>query len=347
MLDARQLTAQLEDARKKVDVDSYNIIVRELVGMTERGELHRAPEYQRKFRWDAETESRLVESVLLGLPIPNIFVATNEDGSWEVVDGLQRISTLLHFTTDDGSVLKELGKESPLKLDGLRTLTSFNGLNFGDLPASTRMNFMKRGIGVTALSDKSDPDTRYATFERLNRGAVALSPQEIRACIYEGPLNSLIRELADNLTFKSVLKLQKKDEANATAEELVLKFFAYLNNRDNFSGAVDDFLSNYMKENQHSFDVNAGRAEFTKAVDALAEINPGKFLRANTNVTPKNELEAVLVAIADIHRTGGQIAKPLERWLDDPQLVSASTGATNTRRKLRERIKRATELLQA
>lgn len=347
MVNAREITAQLEEARKKIDVDNYNIIVREIVGMTERKELHRAPEYQRKFRWDAETESRLVESVLLGLPIPNVFVATNSDGSWEVVDGLQRISTLLHFTTTDRAILEELGKKSALRLEGLRTLERFNGLTLDELPPSIRMSFMKRGIGVTALSDKSDPSTRYATFERLNRGAVALSPQEIRACIYEGPLNSLIRDLAEYAPFTRLVKLQKKDEANATAEELVLKFFAYLNDRPNFSGAVDDFLSGYMSKRQDDFDVTSGRAEFIRAVDALAEIVPGNFLRARTNVTPKNELEAVLVAIAEIHRSGGSIKRPDEGWADDERLVEASTGATNTKKKLRERIERATELLRA
>lgn len=337
--------AQLEAARKKVDVDNYNIIVREIVSMTERGELHRAPEYQRKFRWNAETESRLVESLLLGLPVPSIFVATNEDGSWEVVDGLQRVSTLLHFTSDRPSVLKELGKEEPLELQGLRTLDEFNGLTFATLPPSVRMNFMKRGVGVTALSDKSDPTTRYSTFERLNRGAVALSPQEIRACIYEGPFNSLIRELAIDGDFKAILKLQSKDENNATSEELVLKFFAYLNDRDKFSGAVDSFLSSYMESNRSNFDIEGGRSEFSRAVKALAAINPGPFLRATTNVTPKNELEAVLVAIAELHREGITPVTPEAGWLDDNALVEASTGATNTKKKLADRINRARELL--
>jgi uncharacterized protein with ParB-like and HNH nuclease domain len=87
---------QLEEQRRLVDVDNYTITVRELLTMAEKGELHRAPEYQRKFRWDEEAESRLVESLLLGLPVPNLFFATNTDGSWEVVDGLQRLSTLIH-----------------------------------------------------------------------------------------------------------------------------------------------------------------------------------------------------------------------------------------------------------
>lgn len=313
--------------------------------MTERGELHRAPTYQRKFRWDSETESRLIESILLGLPIPNVFVATNDDGTWEVVDGLQRVSTLLHFTTEDPQSLAELGKTDPLELEGLRSLPNFNGSTFRSLPPAIQMSFMKRGIGITALSDKSDPKTRFESFERLNRGAVALSPQEIRACIYEGPFNELLRELAGYPGFKSLLKLQKNDEANATREEQVLKYFAYSYNRENFGGAVNEFLSKFMEDHRDSGQIIELRQEFHSVVDFLNELIGGPFLRTNVAVTPKIELEACMVAVGDILRDGSSPVHPQENWLDDPQLVEASTGATNTRKKLRERIARARQLL--
>ncbi len=345
MSDTRTMQAQLEDQRRKVDVDSYTITVREILSMAERRELHRAPEYQRKFRWDPESESRLIESILLGLPIPNIFVATNDDGSWEVVDGLQRVSTLIHFASESDAELDEIGKLEPLKLTGLRKLESFNDLQFRDLPIPLQLSFSKRGIGVTALSDKSDPETRFDTFERLNRGALALSPQEIRACIYEGGLNSLLRELAADASFKMLVKLQDADERNATREELVLKFFAYLNDRPSFKGGVETFLTNYMEENQKTFDVASGRREFFQVVEHLVRIGPTPFLRNTTNVTPKNELEAVMVAVAEINREGKKFGTPRQNWADDSVLVAASTGATNTAKKLRERIDRARVLL--
>lgn len=347
MADTREQLAELDAARQKVDVDAYNIIVRELIGMSERGELHRAPEYQRKFRWNQETESRLIESLLLGLPVPNIFVATNEDGSWEVVDGLQRISTLLHFTTTEHRLLAELGKTEPLRLIGLRTLTTFNELTYSDLPPAIRMAFTKRGLGITALSDKSDPETRYATFERLNRGSVQLSPQEIRACIYEGTFNALLKELSEEPNFHSLVKLQEKEESDATREELALKFFAYLNDRESFRGGVDTFLSGYMQKYRATFDVEKGRREFLAVVDALRSVAPIPFLRANTNVTPKIELEAAMIATADLLRAGKQPHVTTADWVDDPALVEASTGATNTRKKLRDRVTRAAELLSS
>jgi hypothetical protein len=344
MTDVRAMQQQLDEHRRRVDVDNYTITIRELMSMAEAGELHRAPEYQRKFRWDEEAESRLVESILLGLPVPNLFFATNPDGSWEVVDGLQRISTIIHFSLDNVAQLEEIGRPERLRLTGLRQLETFNGLTFAELPPPMQLIFTKRGMGVTALSDKSDPSTRFDTFERLNRGALALTPQEVRACIYEGPLNDLLRELASDSRFTTLVKLQEQNEVNATREELVLKFFAYLHGRDLFRGAVKDFLNSWMEENRRA-DTAKFREEFNRVLTELAKIIPGPFLRSNTSITPQNELEAVLVAAAEVIRDHGRLGTPAPDWLDDPALVRASTGATNTRPKLRDRIDRAKELL--
>ncbi len=119
---AADLNTQFDSQRKKVDVDNFDVTVRELVRMVEEGEIDRAPEYQRKFRWDETRESRLVESVLLGLPVPTIFMATNKDGTWELVDGLQRISSLVHFAGSEPSLHASIGKNSSLRLSGLGML---------------------------------------------------------------------------------------------------------------------------------------------------------------------------------------------------------------------------------
>jgi Protein of unknown function DUF262 len=346
MAETQHMQQQLETQRRKVDVDNFTITVRELLSMVERHELRRAPAYQRKFRWDEEAESRLIESILLGLPIPNLFFATNVDGTWEVVDGLQRISTLIHFAPPSDGSLKEVGKGKPLGLEGLRKLSDFNGRTFESLPTPLQLLFTKRGLGVTALSDKSDPETRFDTFERLNRGAVALTLQEVRACIYEGALNDLLRELADSPGFRNLVKLQKSNEENATREELVLKFFAYYHDRERFDGAVGQFLTDYMEREQHRFDVEAERKRFNSVVNALgALLQGGPVLRRTTNVTPQNELEAVMVGAAHVLQEHGRLGKPSPDWLDDPELVAASTAGANTPRKLRLRIERAVYLL--
>jgi Protein of unknown function DUF262 len=155
------LQQELESQRQKVDVDHFDLTVRELTRMSIDGELQRAPVYQRKFRWEERTESRLIESLLLGLPVPSIFVATNPDGSWEVVDGLQRISTLIHFAAATPHMLETIGKANALKLTDLKDLKTFNGFTLEELPTPIQLAFFKRGLRVTALSDKSNPETRF------------------------------------------------------------------------------------------------------------------------------------------------------------------------------------------
>jgi hypothetical protein len=340
------LQEQLDSQRQKVDVDHFDLTIRELMRMAEDNELQRAPVYQRKFRWDETTESRLIESLLLGLPVPSIFVATNPDGTWEVVDGLQRISTLIHFTSESESLLPTIGKSASLRLEGLSDLTTFNGKTLAELPSPVQLAFYKRSLRVTALSDKSNRETRFELFERLNAGGVALSPQEVRAAIYRGPFNDLLRELAYSEPFKDLVRLQRGREDDGTREELVLKFYAYLEDRESYQGPVTEFLNQYMDAQEHSDSLDDKRALFQQVAERVYEISgDGPFRRPGYGPTPLVELEAVLVAAAEIIRDGGQLIQPPSGWQSDEALVKASTGGTNTRAMLRARISRAKELL--
>src|SRR6056297_941656 len=116
------LTDTVNDLRRNVDVQTSNFSVRELARMVTERELNISPEYQRLFRWNVQSESRLIESLMLGLPVPSIFVATNSDFTLEVVDGLQRLSTLVHFLDPSEEGLTSIGKESALKLADLETV---------------------------------------------------------------------------------------------------------------------------------------------------------------------------------------------------------------------------------
>jgi hypothetical protein len=307
--------------------------------------LLRAPTYQRKFRWNEETESRLIESLFLGLPVPSLFVATNPDGTWEVVDGVQRLSTLLHYVAEPGEILKDISKTHALRIEGLDQLAHLNGRTFADLTLPLQLAFHKRSLRVTGLSDKSDPDVRFEMFERLNTGGVALTPQEVRACIYRGQFNDFLRDLADYPAFRGLIKLQKGRQEDGTREEVVLKFFAYLNNRADFDGHVTKFLNDYMKNASTTFDYQAGRRIFQKASDEVATIVKGPILRTGYHSTPLNQLEAILVGAAENTGSGRKLVKPKKNWLEDAELVKASTKGTNTVAMLAARISRAAELL--
>lgn len=341
-----KLVHQLESQRRAVDVEHFDITLRELLRMIEDGELVRAPEYQRKFRWDVTAESRFVESLFLGLPIPSVFVATNKDGTWEVVDGLQRLSTLAHFATTKPSLLAEVGKSESLVLSDLEKLTELNEQRLADLPTPVQLQFFKRALRVTALSDKSDPEVRFETFQRLNRGGVVLTEQEVRSCVYRGEFNDLLHSLASSEVFRSIVKLQESREGDGTREELVLKFFAYLDWSDRFAGQVTQFLNAYMQDAASSFDVAAGRKLFTDVSRKLSDILEGAyFLRSNYSVTPQNQLEAVMVALGKLTRAKKKVSTPKKGWLDDKELVKHSTKGTNTKKALSGRIQRAVELL--
>ena len=343
------LQISLDSHRQKIDVENFDLTIREIISMVRSGEIKRSPSYQRKFRWKAEDESRLIESLLLGLPVPNVFVATNSDGSWELVDGLQRVSTVLHFILDDTEskdllLIKELTRTESLRLSGLVKLDAFNTKCFKDLPQPLQFLFLKRQFRVTALSDKSDHSARFDLFERLNRGGIALSSQEVRDCVYRSPFTDMLDELASNEKFLKIIKVQELHKTDGTLEEQVLKFFAYLNWRENFDGSVVEFLNKYIAERHKNTKISEDKKEFLSVVSALEPLLIGPILRKNTKLTPLNHFEAILVGAAEVLRNG-QPLTPQNGWIDDKELTKFSSGGTNTKSMLKGRIQRAMELL--
>ncbi len=340
------MLADLDRHRRSVDTDYFDLSLRELVRMVVEEEIKIAPAYQRQFRWDDETQSALIESFLLGLPVPAIFVATNRDATWDVVDGLQRICTILRFMAVDAPESDNFRfSVTPLRLKKLKTLGSFAELSYEELPRPIRMTLDRRFLRVQVLSDKSEPEVRYELFRRLNAGAVALTAQEIRSCIFRGPFHELLEELAQDEAFNSLLKLQRLNQNNGTPEELVLKFFAYMDRSASFDGKVAEFLNSYMKDRSQDSDLDSDRQIFKQATGYLASVLKGPFLRQGVSITPMNQFEAVLVAVGNLLRKGKSLRTPPNGWLNDEVLVNFSTRGTNTRAMLLGRVSRAEELM--
>lgn len=342
--DLSGLEAQLAVERKKVDVASVSFSVREIVRMFEEQELSIAPSYQRKYRWSEEVASTFIESVFLGLPIPPIFVATNEDFQWEVVDGLQRISTLLMFLAEKPEHLRVINRDASLVLKGLEKLSQLNGTAYANMPQSLQRYFGRQPLQVISLTDKSDREVRFDLFERLNSGAISLTPQEVRAAVYRGDFNDFLEDLSSNADLVRLLKLQESNKHDGTAAEQVLKFFAYKNARDDFNGAVTKFLNSFAARASEQFNYAAERRTFETAARFLVEATHGPFLRQNTNITPLVQFEACLVALGEMVEAGESPVVPADGWLEDPDLVGASRAGSNTRSMLRKRINRAKEL---
>jgi hypothetical protein len=191
--------AELDLQRRKVDFDTYDITVYELLRRVGARRFDIAPAYQRQFRWSGDRQSRLIESVLLGIPVPPLFMATNKQADtqdrWEVVDGLQRLLTLVSFGGDPDVREAANLSDEPLVLSGLEKLDSFDGFGFADLPSDIQTALEDRPLRVVVLNDKSDLQVRFDLFERLNTGGVTLTPHEIRECVYRGAFIEMVGDL--------------------------------------------------------------------------------------------------------------------------------------------------------
>ena len=289
------LNSQLMEQKMKVDFNSYDLSVKELISMVEDNLINIAPEYQRQFRWDVERQSSLIESLYLGIPVPAIFTATNADGTWELIDGVQRVSTILCFAGSDAD-------------------------------------------RATTLSDKSDKSVRFDLFERLNRGGISLSDQEIRSCVYRGGFNDFIKELSLDSNFIKCVHLSERQETDGTREELVLRFFAYLYDIDSFSHSVKDFLNNYMEKADKKFSYSKNEKLFRYVFDTISSALPTGITKGRKN-TPLNLFEAVSVGAAHAYLNKGKInTSGIEEWITDSELLKYISGATNSKPRVLGRI---------
>lgn len=326
------MQSQLETKRKTVSFDSYDLSVRQVLDMVESGDIFVPPEYQRQFIWDADRQSVLVESVLLGIPVPSLFMAMNADSTWEVVDGVQRLGSLSHFVGSK-ELLAKIHRDSPLIINGLEKLSAFNGTGFIDFPKSMQLQFFTRPIRVTVLNDRSDLAVRFDLFERLNTGGVSLTDQEIRNCVYRGPYNDDLKALAALANFKSSVKITAKNESNGTYEELVLRFFVYLYRYNDFNHAVKEFMNEYMNDVRHGVITQPDKKLFGEVMDILVKAFPNGINRGKGGLTPVNLFEALSVGIALALKQGKKIDPMKLPALANDENLKKFTGAGSNQKK--------------
>lgn len=338
---AEILEAQLKEQRRKVDFDTFDVILQQLLQQVGDSTIDVAPAYQRQYRWDDVRASQLIESLFLGIPIPSLFMAANEDdGTWELVDGLQRLTAVAKFAGTP-ELQAQMGVDSTLRLTGLEKLAAYNDLSYNDLPPAIRIQFMRRSLKIVTLSDKSDKHVRFDLFERLNRGGINLSPQEIRHCVYRGKFADELEELAKNKDFRKVVRLAKNQQKDATAEECVLRFFAYFHKYKEFEHLVTDFLNEYMESATKRFNYQEGKRVFAETFALLADAFPTGLRRPGkqSGATSLVLYEAVAVGAAlALHKAGKLSTAGVKKWLAHPDLRKNTTGATNNRPAVRARI---------
>lgn len=339
-MNASELQAQLIEQKMKVDFNTYDLSLKEIVSMVKDKIINISPDYQRRFRWDIKRQSSLIESLFLGIPVPTLFMATNADGTWELIDGVQRVSTIINFMGDseERKLLNMSNTENGLVLAGLRKLSSFNGLSFSQLPIDIQLKFKLNSVKVTTLTDKSDMNVRFDLFERLNRGGLSLSDQEIRSCVYRGRFNEFIKELSTDENFMQCVHISDAKADSGLREELVLRAFAYLYDIDSFDHSVKEFLNEYMEKANRKFDYKVNEKAFKEVFRLLNQALPNGISKGRNN-TPLNLFEAVAVGALRVYISKGHInVEGIENWLTDPELIKFTTGATNTKSRVIGRI---------
>jgi hypothetical protein len=336
---ASGLELQLKTQRRTVDFDTSDVYMQQLITMMTDEQIWISPAYQRKFRWSPKRCSQFVESILLGIPIPSLFMATNGDSTWEVVDGLQRLSTIIKFSGDE-KLRDALGLKEQLVLSDLEKLSDFNGLRLDQFPLNLQRHWWTRSAKIITLNDKSDMAVRYDLFERLNTGGVPLSSQEIRDCVFRGAFADKLEEWSKHPSFMTAVKLTKLQQRDATAEECVLRFFAFREKYKTFDHGVKDFLTDFMKTASERFDYAKADAVFTKTFDELARIFPNGIRRpGGKHTTPLNLFEGIAVGASFALQASTKLnSQNLNQWMKSETLRQFTTGATNDRSAVKGRI---------
>ena len=235
------LQEQIDTMSKSIKTDSYPMSIGELAALYKDGDLDISPVYQRMFRWDMEQQSALIESILLQIPIPPIYVYQSEDGKWNLIDGQQRLSTIFKFMgilkkdmhdVDDEETNEDLYEREPLTKT--KFLPALEGKYWEDddpeqsLTDAQRRYIKRSKILIIIIDKSSDSFAQYEMFQRLNTGGSHLSPQEIRNCLLVVKNEDVYRwfkTLSENEDFRNAVPISEKDADEQGYIELVVKYF--------------------------------------------------------------------------------------------------------------------------
>ena len=282
---------ELTDVQKQIDqvmgevrTGVVDFSFGELISLHQNDELVIHPEYQRLFRWSNVQRSRFIETVLLELPYPPIFLIELASGQLELIDGLQRLCSVMQFI--DYTQLATVNE--PLHLEGCDLLQELNDKAYLDLPLPTRLDLKRSMVRTIVIKRQSSSKLRYEMFKRLNTGGSEISPQEIRNCTArmlgdEGVrFYEFLKDCASNPDFVTCTQtLADSERERKQDEELVLRFLTLKNSQDSYRGNVRDWLDKYMEDTVKSgqFDFESESECFNSVFDLLGKkLGEGAFV---------------------------------------------------------------------
>lgn len=293
------------------------------------------PEYQRnELLWSVSYKSRFIESLILDYPIPLIFLADTTKGELEIIDGLQRISTLAEFIDGD------------LKLENMNKLTKLNGCSFETLPSSEKNRLKARSLRIIVLKESTPAEVRTDLFDRLNTSSLRANPSEIRSGREsENGLMKLIKRLKENSLFKDTTKLSDSLLNRKEDIELISRFFAYSNDIENYKGHVTNFIDQYVKKEGEVWSEEKEKIfenEFLTTMKFVKTNFIRGFQKEDKNQTPRVRFEAIAVGINLAFREQEKLnvsSEQIENLLSSEEFrMWTTTDAANNRNKLVTRI---------
>lgn len=341
------LDDEIRERRKEIQTDGYPMSIGELMNMYRDGELDIQPEYQRYFRWSDPQKSRLIESLLLGIPIPSVFVHQRDDGVWDVIDGLQRLSTIFEFS---GILRDSEGQVKPaLTLVATRYLPSLSHKNWDTIGKDSQLLIKRSKIDVKIVKRESDGQAKYELFQRLNTGGSALSDQELRNCIVvmiDRSFLPWLRQLANVASFQQCVQLSERQQREQYDLELIVRFLVLrelATNEITYQTELSDFLTDKLATRMATMDRSreetAFRFVFEKLADDLGE-DAFKSMRSDGEFRGKlliSAFEALAIGLgyyadnqAAVTRSAREVAQ--EMWQDDDFRRFARAGVAATTR---------------
>ncbi|MDD4901176.1 MAG: DUF262 domain-containing protein [Patescibacteria group bacterium] len=309
------------------------------------------PSFQRKFVWDIKKASKLIESLLLGYPVPNILLGRDSESEvMEVIDGQQRILSICDFFKGrfrDERIFKLTGDKNNEGIDA-----RFINKTFDDLDETYQKKLRNAVLkAIILVYQKDDPDIKFAAFQRINTGSVVLNQQEIRNCIYGGSFNDFLFELNEsNTTWRKILS--KKIDKRMKDVETLLRFFAAYFQGNNYDKPITSFLNTFMKNNR---DIDHEKSEewkklFDTTLKTIVENIGSSFPRTKDSKTFNRAIfESVMTAVAYLKNKGTLNPKTLKQKYDklitDQNYINYITAQTSDKKNYKNRIEVAKKIL--
>ena len=326
---AEALDLSTED--RKLVTQPYDLGLKSISQDIEQGRILLTIEYQRKYVWDSGKASRLIESLLLNVPIPVCYFAEDVNGGYEVIDGLQRLTTIKNFLEDE------------FALSGLSVLTELDGKRFKELAPRDRRRLENRTIRCIVITEDSNPDIKFDVFERLNTGAAMLTAQELRNSVYRGPFNDQLKILAEEDFFTKLVGSSSNKRMDF--EELILRFFALVDGLQTYKPALRQFLNEYMRSHRHATPDSGLINLFRECCEAVYDVlgsSPFK-LEQSRNFVNKAMFDAIMVPVAfsnrdELRGRSTEAAAIITALPNDGEFRTAIGRATADRRRMLFRI---------